>query len=70
MSIRALAKDLYKAQQCVDHLEKELKTADPENTERLCGELRQAQAELRMLKKMMAGEKEGAAFRKKYSGFK
>ena len=70
MSIRALAKDLYKAQQNVDRIEKELETADPKHADLLRGELRQSQAELRMLKKMMEGEKEGASFRKKFSGFK
>ncbi len=70
MSIRALAKDLYKAQQSVDRIEKELENADPKRADLLRGELRQAQAELTMLKKMMAGEKEASSFRKKFSGFK
>jgi hypothetical protein len=69
MSIRALARDQYRAQQNVDRLEKALKEAPHSKAEALRGELHQAKAELAMLKRMMNGEKENAPFRKKFSGF-
>lgn len=69
MSIRALAKEQYRAQQNVDRLEKALEKALYPEVEALKGELRQARAELSMLKRMMSGEKENAQFRKKFSGF-
>lgn len=69
MSIRALARDQYRAQQKVDQLEKALKEAAHSDTAALKDELRQAKAELDMLKRIMSGEKENAGFRKKFSGF-
>ncbi|WP_163339358.1 hypothetical protein [Desulfopila sp. IMCC35008] len=69
MSIRALARDQYRAQQNVDQLEKALEKAAYTEAEALKVELRQARAELTMLKKMMSGEKENVQFRKKFSGF-
>lgn len=69
MSIRALARDQYRAQKNVDQLERALEKATYDEAARLKDELRQARAELAMLKKIMSGEKENAQFRKKFSGF-
>lgn len=69
MSIRALAVDLYKAQQKVDQLLKTLEIAASSEKNELKQELRFAQKELDMLRKMLEGEKESGDFRKKFSGF-
>ncbi len=69
MSIRALARDMYRAQQNVSKLEKELETASPDRHEILQNELRQGLAELKTLKRMLDGEKESSSFRKKFQGF-
>lgn len=60
MYLPALAKDLYKAQQKVEKLEQELKAATTvvKTQEKVKDELRQANAELLQLKKMMEGRKE------------
>ena len=68
MSIRALALDLYKAQQAVDKLQKALKNAASAEKDGIAGELRLAQKELDMLRKMLEGRKESGSFRKKFSG--
>jgi predicted transcriptional regulator len=59
MFLPALAKDLYKAQKEVEQIEKKLaqKVAVVEQ-EKLKEELRQANAELSQLKKIMEGRKE------------
>ncbi|KJR96427.1 MAG: hypothetical protein VR65_28285 [Desulfobulbaceae bacterium BRH_c16a] len=69
MSIRALALDLYKAQQNVDDLQKALSTATPEDKDELARELRAAQQELQTLRRMLDGKKESGSFRKRFSGF-
>ena len=69
MSIRALALDLYKAQQAVDKLQKALNGAAPAEKEGIARELRSAQKELEMLRRMLEGRKESGSFRKKFSGF-
>lgn len=69
MSIRLLARDLYRAQQNVERLEKELQVARGGRDEALQIALRQAQAELLMLRKMLNGEKESSDFRRKFQGF-
>ncbi|KGO35197.1 MAG: hypothetical protein WBN83_09880 [Desulfoprunum sp.] len=63
MSIRHLALDLYRAQQKVDKLEKALAAALPREPAPLEEELRVARAELRMLRKMLDGEKESGLSR-------
>jgi hypothetical protein len=67
MSIRALALELYKAQQRVDHLEKEREKAPPQEKERITGELEPALAELRQLRKMLDGAKTESPFAAKSS---
>ena len=69
MSIRALARDLYRAQQNVARLEKQLAEAHPSEVEEIRNELRGARAEQTLLRKMMNGEKESSDFRKKFKGF-
>lgn len=66
MSIRALALDLYKAQQQIDLLEKQLAAAAPASRDALVEELRQARANWSLLRKMMDGEKEPLGFRRKF----
>ena len=69
MSIKALARDLYRAQQNVARLEKLLAEAPPAKAEEIRNELRGAKAEHALLRKMMNGEKESSEFRKKFKGF-
>ena len=66
MSIRALALELYAAQRKVSELEKRLETASPTEEEVLRAELRVAQQELKMMRKMLDGEKENSNFRKRF----
>ena len=59
MYLPALARDLYKAQKEVERVEKKLaETVAVIEQEKVKGELRQAQAELSQLQKIMAGRKE------------
>ena len=73
MSIRALAQDLYKAQQEVERLRKILREAAPGETDGerdgITQELRAAQKEMEILRKMLDGEKESGSFRKRFTGF-
>jgi len=69
MSIRAIARDLYRVQQQVGKLEQEMATASPAEQDRLRGELLQAKNEMAMIKRMLDGEKESGQFRKKFQGF-
>jgi len=69
MSIRALAKDLYRAQQQVDRIKKEMARAGADPGNELETELRFAQKELELLRKMFDGEKESGEFRKRFAGF-
>ena len=70
MSIRALALELYRAQKRVAALQKEVESAGQGVTGSLGQELRAAEKEMAMLRKMLDGEKEAGAFRKKFSGWK
>jgi len=59
MYLPALAKDLYKSQKEVEGIEKKLEqTTEVVAREELKNELRQANAELSQLKKIMEGRKE------------
>jgi hypothetical protein len=69
MSIRALALDLYKAQQQVAKLEKDIELASLEEKSDLAQELKFAQKEYQMIRKMLDGEKESGSFRKRFSKF-
>ena len=57
MSIKALAIELYRAQQKVDRLEKELARAELKDKERIRQELQVAIAERKQLRKMLDGAK-------------
>lgn len=69
MSIRALALELYKARQKVDALQAEFDSGTPDDKSVLAGELKMAQKEFQMLRRMLDGEKESGTFRKRFSGF-
>ena len=69
MSIRAIAKDLYKAQQRVHQLEGKLESCSPAGEQAVQDELRRARQELTLLKRIMNGEKESADMRLKFKGF-
>ena len=69
MSIRLVAKDLYKAQQNVDQLQKKIDTAEPKEIASLEVELKILTQERNMLRKMLDGEKESGSFRKRFDGF-
>lgn len=69
MSIRAIARDLYRAQQKVSRLEQEIETVSMAAQGPLQDELRQARQELVQLKRMLEGEKESSSFRQKFQGF-
>ena len=71
MSIRHLAIDLYRAQQKVDTLEQTRAAAPAQEQAAVEEELRMARAELRMLRKMLDGEKEtGLARSRSFFGAK
>ena len=57
MSIRMLAKELYRLVQQVEKLEKKLRTAPPEEREQLEDQLRKVKAERDRLRKMLEGSK-------------
>ena len=58
MSIRSLARELYKAQQNVTALQKKIDSAAPGREGSLSREMKLAQKELQMLRRMLDGEKE------------
>lgn len=69
MSIRAIARDLYKAQQKVDKIQKEYDHASVKDRVKLGIELQIARKELDMLRRILDGEKESGEFRKRFDGF-
>ncbi|MGB3210578.1 MAG: hypothetical protein WBB19_07745 [Desulforhopalus sp.] len=69
MSIRSLALDLYRAQQKLDELIKKYDDATPGEKEALAQEVRFAQKEQQMLRRMLDGEKESGSFRRRFTGF-
>ena len=69
MSIRSLARDLYKAQQKVTALQQEVDSAPQDKKDSLTQKLRYSQQELQMLRRMLDGEKESGTFRQRFSGF-
>ena len=64
MSIRMIAKDLYRLQVEVDHLEKQMKVAPSEEQEALKERLRKAKAERVRMKRILEGSKEPSPYRK------
>lgn len=69
MSIRALALELYRAQQNVETLQKKHDNATLTEKEALTQELNFARKELQMLRRMLDGEKESGSFRRRFTGF-
>lgn len=59
MSIREIAKELYRLHQLVDRLEKEFVTASPERRILLDEALRKARAERDAVKRIFDGKKAG-----------
>jgi hypothetical protein len=62
MSIKAIALELYRAQQKVSRLEKELEEAAPAEKERIQAELKAAKAEEAMMRRMLDGAKVESPF--------
>ena len=69
MSIRLIAKDLYKAQQNVDQIQKKYDDSSVTEKNVLMVELKVAIQERDMLRRMLDGEKESGEFRKRFDGF-
>jgi hypothetical protein len=69
MSIRSLARELYKAQQKVAELQKRIDSAAQDEKDFLAQDMNLAQKELQMLRRMLDGEKESGPFRQRFSGF-
>ncbi|WP_419655383.1 hypothetical protein Dvar_44640 [Desulfosarcina variabilis str. Montpellier] len=55
MSLRLIAKDLYKLQQAVDHLEKQLADCPPHKRDELRQSLARAKAERDQLRQILDG---------------
>lgn len=70
MSIRSLARELYKAQQQVATLQQKIDSAPPGERDSLNQQMKFAEKELQMLRRMLDGEKESGTFRQRFSGFK
>jgi hypothetical protein len=66
MVIRALAIELYRAQQTVHKLQDELETAPLAERDRLRRELRSAQAERDQLRRLIEARKEPPPHRRKF----
>ena len=68
MSIKALALELYRARQKVDMIQKEIELKSGKEQETLKNELKIAQKEWQLLRKMLDGRKESGPFQKRFSG--
>jgi GAF domain-containing protein len=64
MSLRMIARDLYRLQQEVDRLESQLKAGPAAKREDLEEQLRKARAERDRIKRLLDGSKEEPAYRK------
>jgi hypothetical protein len=64
MSIRMIAKDLYRLQQKVERLELEVNAAPPGKKDEMEGQLRRARAERDRIRGMLEANKEPAPYRK------
>lgn len=69
MSIRAIAKDLYSAQQKYDALKRQFDDCPPSERDKVKIEMEVARKELEILRGMLEGEKESGDFRKRFDGF-
>lgn len=70
MSIKAIALELYRAQQKVSDFEARLEKAPLNEKEALRAELREAKAEWQILRNMLDGEKSPSPYRSQSSTFK
>lgn len=66
MSLRDLARELYRAQQQVARLEKLLLSATPEEEPAIEGELQEARAERRQLQKIIDGRKDSSPLPRRF----
>lgn len=66
MSIRALALELYRANQKVEKLKKDFEACSEVDKAHLKADLHAAEQELQLLRKMLDGEKESGAYRKRF----
>lgn len=66
MSIRMLAKELYRLHQEVEKLEKDVKAAPAEKREALKDRLRQTKAEMERIRRALEGRKESPVYRKTF----
>jgi hypothetical protein len=64
MSVRMIARDLYRLQQEVERLEGQLKACPPARREDLEDQLRKARAERNRVRRMLEGTKEEPPYRK------
>jgi hypothetical protein len=64
MSVRMIARDLYRLQQEVLRLESQLKACPPARREELEDQLRKSRAERDRVKRMLEGAKEEPPYRK------
>ncbi|MBW1636162.1 MAG: hypothetical protein JRC87_09295 [Deltaproteobacteria bacterium] len=69
MSIKLLALELYRAQQNVERILKEMERASAGDRESFTKDLADARREWEMLRKMLDGHKESGSFRRKFAGF-
>lgn len=69
MSIRLIAKELYRCQQEVARIEAEIEAAPASNRDDKQEKLRQVKAEWQRLKNIMEGEKTPSPFSRKPSSF-
>lgn len=65
MSVRLIAKDLYRMIREVEKLEKEIETAPSHKCEALEDQLRQARAEQKLMRRILDGSKDTADILKK-----
>jgi len=66
MSLRDLARELYRAQQQVERLEKLLLSAAPEEETAIQNELQDARAERQQLQKMIDGRKDSSSLPRRF----
>jgi hypothetical protein len=62
MSIRLIAKDLYRLQQEVEHLEKQIENAPFDKKEKLKDQLRKVKAERDQIRRMLDGSKDAPTY--------
>lgn len=66
MSLKDVAKDLYRAQQEVERIQELLAAAGPEDEQELKARLRDAQAEWKYLRNIINGRKKSTVLQRKF----